>query len=232
MLELRHVVAGYGRAMVLRDVTMTVPRGSVTALLGANGAGKTTVLRTASGAIAPTSGRVIFEGGDLTGRPIEVIARHGIAHIPEGRAIFPSMTVRENVLLFSPSGAEDEAVGRAVDAFPALGERLNQPAGRLSGGEQQMLALTRCYVTDPKMVLLDEVSLGLAPRIVDQVFEFLKRLVSSGAALLLVEQYVARALDLADYVYVMDRGQIAFAGEPDELERSNLLSSYLGEVAV
>src|SRR5947209_8398737 len=176
-LRLTGVEAGYGETIVLRDVTVTVPDGSVVALLGANGAGKTTLLRAASGMIPVSRGSFGIDGEDLTGRPVEAFVRHGVAHVPEGRSIFPGMTVRENLVLFAPQGEERDAVERATVAFPPLGERLSQVAGTLSGGEQQMLALARCYVTKPTVVLLDEVSLGLAPKVVDDVFAFLETLV-------------------------------------------------------
>src|SRR5207248_135068 len=146
---------------VLRDVTLTVPPGSVVALLGANGAGKTTLLRVASGILPAARGSITMAGKDLTGRPVERFARAGIGHIPEGRSIFPRMTVRENLVLFSPAGSEDEGIERAVSAFAWIERRLDQTAGTLSGGEQQMLALARCYIKRPSVALVDEVSLGL-----------------------------------------------------------------------
>jgi branched-chain amino acid transport system ATP-binding protein len=227
-LVLHGVTAGYGDALVLRDVSLTVPTGSVTALLGANGAGKTTLLRVASGMLPCRSGRVSFDGTDLTGRPTDAFARAGVGHIPEGRSIFPTMTVRENLVLFSASGGEAEAIDRATQAFPRLGERIGQVAGTLSGGEQQMLALARCYITRPDVVLVDEVSLGLAPKVVDEIFEFLRSLVDQGTSLLLVEQYVTRALAMADYVYIMKKGRIGFAGEPVELDAQDVFREYVG----
>ena len=152
----------------------------------------------------------------------------GVCHVPEGRGIFPSLTVRENLILQSPHGKEKESIDRAVSAFPRLGERLSQLAGTMSGGEQQMLALARTYVQSPKVALLDEVSMGLAPKIVDEIFEFLGLLRDQGSSLLLVEQYVTRALALADYVYLLHRGEISFAGEPSELEDSDVFAQYVG----
>jgi branched-chain amino acid transport system ATP-binding protein len=227
-LVLDGVTAGYGDALVLRDVSLGVPTGSVTALLGANGAGKTTLLRAASGMLEVAAGRVVFDGVDLTGRPMDAFARAGVGHIPEGRSIFPTMTVRENLVLFAPKGGESEAIARATHAFPRLGERLDQRAGTLSGGEQQMLALARCYITRPDVILVDEVSLGLAPKIVDEIFEFLQSLVAQGTALLLVEQYVTRALAMADYVYILKKGRIVFAGEPVELDAQDVFREYVG----
>jgi branched-chain amino acid transport system ATP-binding protein len=228
MLTLENVVAGYGGTTVLRGVDLVVPDASVVALLGANGAGKTTLLRVASGLLHPTSGRLTLGGEDITRKsPHELVAR-GVCHVPEGRGIFPSLTVRDNLILQSPKGAEKTAIERAVSAFPRLGERLSQLAGTLSGGEQQMLALARTYVQNPRVILLDEVSMGLAPKIVDEIFDFLALLREQGAALLLVEQYVTRALAIADYVYLLNRGELAFAGEPAELDGTDVFSQYVG----
>ena len=231
MLELRNVVAGYGTTRVLRDVCLTVPDGAVVALLGANGAGKTTLLRVAAGLLRPESGRLSINGNDVTGSPPHKLVERGVCHVPEGRGIFGSLTVRENLLVQSRKGEEREAVEKAASAFPVLGNRLDQVAGTMSGGEQQMLALARAYVQRPTMVLLDEVSMGLAPRIVDEIFEFLRLLAAQGASLLLVEQYVTKALALADYVYLLHRGEIAFAGEPGELDGTDLFARYMGHVA-
>jgi branched-chain amino acid transport system ATP-binding protein len=145
--------------------------------------------------------------------------------------VFPSLTVRENIVVQAPAGVHDQAIAEAAAAFPVLGNRLGQVAGTLSGGEQQMLALARAYVQRPKVVLLDEVSMGLAPRIVDEIFEFLTRLAAGGASLLLVEQYVTKALALADYVYLLHRGEVAFVGEPGELDGADLFARYLGHTA-
>jgi branched-chain amino acid transport system ATP-binding protein len=228
MLSLDGITAGYGKTIVLRDVHLAVPPGRVVALLGANGAGKTTLLRVASGLLAPRVGRLLVDGADQTGTTPEGLCRRGICHVPEGRGVFPSLTVRENLRLFSAAADEGEALDRAVDAFPRLGERLGQPAGTMSGGEQQMLALARAYLGRPRFVLLDEVSMGLAPRVVDEIFAFLARLAADGVALLLVEQYVSKALALADHVYTLARGRITFAGEPAELAGDDVFARYLG----
>lgn len=228
LYALQGIDAGYGDAPVLRDVDLVVPTGSVVALLGPNGAGKTTLLRVAAGLLRASAGEILLDGQPTTAWSAHRLAQAGICLIPEGRGVFRNLTVRDNLLLQADAGDEDDAIARAVDAFPRLGERLQQHAGTMSGGEQQMLALTRAYVSNPRLVLLDEVSMGLAPRIVDEIFEFLRRLASEGTALLLVEQYVKRALAEADYVYLLNRGRIDFAGEPSELRDDEVFDRYLG----
>jgi branched-chain amino acid transport system ATP-binding protein len=228
MLRLQHVDAGYGVTQVLRDVTMVVPDGSVVSLLGPNGAGKTTLLRAASGLLKPWSGQMLIGDRDVTASSPHELAAAGVCHIPEGRGIFRTLTVRENLLAQAPSSRPDDVFALAVEAFPILGQRLSQQAGTLSGGEQQMLALARAYLTGPTLVLLDEVSMGLAPVIVDQIFAFVDRLAESGAALLLVEQYVTRALAISDFVYLLNKGRIVFAGEPGELDQEAVFESYVG----
>ena len=231
MLELRNITAGYDTGTVLRDVSLTVPDNAVVALLGPNGAGKTTLLRVASGLLRPTSGQMLLNGVDVTGqRPFE-LARAGVCHVPEGRGIFPSLTVRDNLQLQASSSGFKAAFAKATTTFPRLGERREQIAGTMSGGEQQMLALSHAYVSDPSVVLLDEVSMGLAPKIVEEIFEYLHELARRGQAQLLVEQYVSRALQLADYVYILDRGRISFAGEPGEISEETIMNSYLGSLA-
>ncbi|MBA3741376.1 ABC transporter ATP-binding protein [Sporichthya sp.] len=228
MLALEAVYAGYGGSTVLRGVDLAVPDGSLVALLGANGAGKTTLLRVAAGALHPTSGRLTLDGEDVSRLAPNALVSRGVCPIPEGRGIFPNLTVRENLSLQALDGNDKQALERAVSAFPRLGERLSQMAGTMSGGEQQMLALARTYVQSPRIVLLDEVSMGLAPKVVDEIFEFLDLLRRQGAAMLLVEQYVTRALEVADFVYLLNRGEIAFAGEPSELKDTDVFSQYVG----
>ncbi|MFN2537891.1 MAG: ABC transporter ATP-binding protein [Mycobacteriales bacterium] len=222
------ITAGYAGTQVLREVDLRVPAGSVVALLGPNGAGKTTTLRVACGLLRPTRGSIVVAGQDLTGWEPHAATKLGICHVPEGRGVFPSLTVRENLALQSPKGREQEALQRAVDTFPVLGRRIDQLAGTMSGGEQQMLALSRAYVQDARLVLLDEVSMGLAPKVVDEIFAFLVALAASGTSLLLVEQYVSKALELSDYVYLLDRGRVAFVGEPAELADQDVFARYLG----
>ncbi|HWE65086.1 MAG TPA: ATP-binding cassette domain-containing protein [Acidimicrobiales bacterium] len=228
MLQLLDVSAGYDGSTVVHHVTVDVPDGSVVALLGPNGAGKTTSLRVAAGLLSPTRGRVVLDGMDVTRRPPYERAQRGLCLIPEGRGIFAALSVRENLVLQVTDGAEADLIDRAAQAFPRLGKRLNQIAGTLSGGEQQMLALARAHLARAKVVLLDEVSMGLAPVIVDEIFEFIAGLRTSGVSLLIVEQYVQRALEIADYAYVLSRGEVNFVGEPYELETSAVLESYLG----
>ncbi|HEY2831414.1 MAG TPA: ABC transporter ATP-binding protein [Sporichthyaceae bacterium] len=232
MLELRDVSAGYETGLVLRDVNLKVPAASVVALLGANGAGKTTLLRVASGQLRPTRGRVTLDGKDVTNQSPERLARRGVCHVPEGRGVFPSLSVADNIrLAASPGMDRRSAIARATRAFPRLGERLEQRAGSMSGGEQQMLALARTYLCNPRMILLDEVSMGLAPRVVDEIFVHLRALAGTGLSLLVVEQYVSRALDLADYVYILDRGRLTYVGEPSEISEETVAHSYLGGLA-
>jgi branched-chain amino acid transport system ATP-binding protein len=228
MFEVRGVTAGYGDTVVLRDVSVAVPDGSVVVLIGPNGAGKTTLLRVASGLLPVRTGEIVADKTDLTGAPAHHFANAGVCHVPEGRGIFPSLTVRDNLVQFSCPGTEAEALERATDAFPRLHNKLDQAAGTLSGGEQQMLALSRAYIVDARVVLLDEVSMGLAPRIVDEIYEFLARMAADGRSLLIVEQYVTKALAMADYVYVLARGEMAFACEPGELSNEDVFARYLG----
>lgn len=230
-IELRNVHAGYAGSPVLRDVSLVVPAGSVVALLGPNGAGKTTLLNVASGVIGADTGSVWLGGDDVTAEPSYRRAARGLCHVPEGRGIFPSLTVRQNIELNVGSGDEDRAIALAVDAFPVLGRRLTQVAGTLSGGEQQMLALSAARVRDPRVVLLDEVSTGLAPQVIDEIFAFLSGLAAAGASLLVVEQYVTRALAFADYVYILRHGSVAFVGEPAELSDEAVFAAYLGASA-
>jgi branched-chain amino acid transport system ATP-binding protein len=231
MLELRNITAGYDTGPVLRDVSLVVPDNTVVALIGPNGAGKTTLLRVASGLLRPWSGQILLDGVDVTGQRPHELARKGVCHVPEGRGVFPALTVADNIRLQATSELERGAKDTIVAAFPRLGERINQIAGTMSGGEQQMLALAHSYVSNPTVVLLDEVSMGLAPKIVDEIFVHLNHLATQGTSLLLVEQYVKRALALADHVYVLKRGTVQFAGEPGELGEQDILESYLGALA-
>ncbi|MDQ7909344.1 ABC transporter ATP-binding protein [Phytohabitans sp. ZYX-F-186] len=228
-LELRGVSASYGQTAVLRDVSLRVAPGSVTALIGPNGAGKTTSLRVASGLMRPSSGQILLRGTDVTRRPAARRAKSGLCHVPEGRGVYRNLTVRENLLMQSTSHDPRETIEIATGVFPRLGERLSQKAGTLSGGEQQMLALSAAYVARPSIVLVDEPSLGLAPIIVDAVFEFLKTLRTNGVALLCVDQYALRTLAIADHAYVLRRGEIVYDGAAAGLVDDNMFEKYVGE---
>ena len=227
-LELDGVSSGYESATILREVSMRVPWGSVTALLGANGAGKTTLLSTVSGLIKPRRGSVRLGGVDVTRLAPHQRAEAGLCHIPEGRAVFRSLTVQENLRLQSRPDEVESVAQRVVEAFPILGKRMSQVAGTLSGGEQQMLAMSAAYARSPRLVMIDEASLGLAPIVVDAIFEFLDQLRADGVSLLLVDQFVARALDLADRVYVINKGELVFEGSPAQLLASDVFEQYLG----
>jgi branched-chain amino acid transport system ATP-binding protein len=228
MLTLTSVTAGYGGSTVLRGINLTVAEGEVVALLGPNGAGKTTLLRTASGLVTPRSGTIKLGNEDLTGTAPHGFTRHGICHVPEGRGIFPSLTVRENLVIQARSRRVDEAIAEATEFFPVLGSRLGQTAGSLSGGEQQMLALSRAYLTRPKIVLVDEASFGLAPLIVDKIYAALALLAQRGMSLIIVEQYVQRALDRADTVYILSRGEIVHSGSAKSIAPDEIYERYLG----
>jgi branched-chain amino acid transport system ATP-binding protein len=228
-LQLTDVVAGYDHATVLRGISLTVPAGSVVALLGPNGAGKSTLLKTVSGLVRPTSGSVQLFGDEVASLSPNRRARLGLCHIPEGRGIYKRLTVRENLLMQAGKGDEQGAIDRATDAFPRLGERLGQVAGTMSGGEQQMLSMARAYTRNQKLILVDEASLGLAPIVVDAIFEFLDRIVAErGTSLLIVDQFVQRALDMAQTAYVLNRGQITVSGTAAEVREMDVFAEYLG----
>jgi branched-chain amino acid transport system ATP-binding protein len=221
-LELREITGGYGRITVLRSVSITVPASGVTALLGPNGAGKTTLLKMVSGFIRPSSGSIRMFGDDVTGVVPCRRFQAGLCHIPEGRGVFRYLTMQAR------KGGEAEAISLVCKAFPVLGRRLGQAAGTLSGGEQRMLAMAAAYVRSPRLILVDEASLGLAPLIVDQIFAFLEQVAQKGTALLIVDQFAARALALAGTAYVLSRGSITYSGSAKELSRAELLGPYLG----
>jgi branched-chain amino acid transport system ATP-binding protein len=221
LLELRDVDAGYGAFRALFGVSLELRPGGVLALLGSNGCGKTTIARVCSGLIAPTRGQVIFEGVDVTGwRPFR-FAQLGIVHAPEGRSVFASLTVSENLeLTFRRTrgrGGVHSALDEAYALFPRLGERRQQQAGTLSGGEQRMLSLSRVLVEKPRLLIADELSLGLAPLVVDEVYRTLETIRNSGTTLLLVEQHVHHALAIADDAIVMTKGEVAYSGPVSEL---------------
>ena len=229
LLDLEGVTVSYGGLRALSDVSLVVPEGCVVALLGPNGAGKTTLLRTVSGLLRAESGSITFDGRRIDrARPFR-IARAGVLHVPEGRGIFPSLTVRANLQMASYAlDRSVDVVSEATAVFPVLGERMEQLAGTLSGGEQQMLALARAMLSRPRLLMLDEISMGLAPLVVSLLFDAVRGLAAAGTTVLLVEQYVHAALELADYVYVLDKGRVVDLGEPTDLEEAGMLASYLG----
>ncbi|HZT67821.1 MAG TPA: ABC transporter ATP-binding protein [Acidimicrobiales bacterium] len=229
LLDVRDLTVSYGGLRALVGVSLSVPEGCVVALLGANGAGKTTTLRAITGLARPSAGAIEFDGVRIDGRRASQIARMGVLHVPEGRGIFPSLTVRANLEMSRQLvGGGDDLVDQGIERFPALGRRVEQLAGTLSGGEQQMLALARVLIARPRLVLLDEISMGLAPMIVAQLFDEVKAMAAAGVTILLVEQYVNAALELADYVYVLDKGRMVDVGEPADLQEDGVLASYLG----
>jgi branched-chain amino acid transport system ATP-binding protein len=235
MLTIAGLRAGYGKIEVLHDVTLKVDQGQIVTLIGANGAGKTTLLKTISGLIRPTAGTIEFEGESLVRRPAHKIVGLGISHVPEGRAILKRMTVLDN-LRMGAYVRNDAEVARDIDAvfgrFPVLGERRSQMAGTLSGGEQQMLAIGRALVARPRLLLLDEPSLGLAPKFVTRIFLTLRELKQEGKTILLVEQNARQALQVADTGYVMERGRIAFSGTGAALlDMPEVRRTYLGQSA-
>jgi branched-chain amino acid transport system ATP-binding protein len=228
MLTLDSITAGYGDSTVLRNVSFNVGEGEVVALLGPNGAGKTTLLRTATGFVKPRSGRIDHDGDNITGEAPHKFTRRGICHLPEGRGIFPSLTVLENLTIQARGSDVKNVLKDFKEVFPNLAKRLGQTAGSLSGGEQQMLALSRAYIANPKVILVDEPSLGLAPRVIDQVYELLTRFAARGVSLVIVEQYVQRALALADKVYILSRGEVIHVGKANDLEPDEIYQRYLG----
>jgi branched-chain amino acid transport system ATP-binding protein len=231
VLELRGVVAGYGATTVLRGVSAAVAPCGVLAILGPNGAGKTTMLRVASGVLRPSSGRVLIDGVDVTRRKPGSRVRLGLCHIPDPRGIFPTLTVRENLLLQGPRRRAAERIGLALETFPRLQQRLGQAAGTLSGGEQQMLAVARAYVQAPRVVLLDEVSMGLAPNLVEEIFGYLRRLSEQGVALVIVEQFVHRALAMAGSVLVLARGRVGLSAAAGTVGEEEIFEAYAGVAA-
>jgi branched-chain amino acid transport system ATP-binding protein len=226
-LELSGVTTGYGKVEVLHDLWLSVPAGSVVALIGPNGAGKTTTLRALAGTLPVWRGSIALTGQRIDGLRAVDRARRGLTLIPEGRGVFPGLSVRADRSAREP--VRRARLDDVLETFPRLRERLDQRAGTLSGGEQQMLALSRALLADPKVLLMDELSMGLAPKIVEQLFETVGDLKARGLTILLVEQYLTYALRYADICYVLSKGRVSFVGEPAELRDSDeLSSSYLG----
>jgi branched-chain amino acid transport system ATP-binding protein len=234
MLEVRGIETYYGNIPALREISIDVPAGGVVAIIGANGAGKTTLLKTIAGVLRPRSGAVSFLGKEITGLPSHKIVRGGIALVPEGRAILARMTVRENLEMgaFTRRDARKTAqdMDRLMERFPVLGERARQLGGSLSGGEQQMLAIARALMSAPKLLLLDEPTLGLAPLVVADIFSIIREINAAGTTILLVEQNVKQALKVSSYSYVLETGTIALSGlSKDMLQEPRIKASYLGQ---
>ena len=238
MLEVTGLRGGYGAVDVLQGVDLLVPQGAVVALIGANGAGKTTAMRLISGLLKPTGGTILLDGRPVQGLDACRIARLGLAHAPEGRKVFGPLSTEDNLLLGAYTwlprflgfrGSASADLEAAYDRFPRLRERRRQQAGTLSGGEQQMLAIARALMARPKVLLLDEPSMGLAPVIVQEVYRSILRLKAEGTTLLLVEQFARTALEVADYAYVMERGRVTVEGTPGDLARDGrVVEAYLG----
>ncbi len=228
LLELKDVRASYGRIEVLHGVDLAVPEGSVVALLGPNGGGKTTTLKVASGQLPVTSGCVHLAGRHVNGASPDALARLGVCTIPEGRGVFPNLTVRENLRMVTFAGADLEQVEeRAYATFPRLQERRSQLAGTLSGGEQQMLAMARGLAVDPSLLFLDELSMGLAPLIVEELYEIVAEIAHGGVSILVVEQFARTVLGVADYAAIMLHGRITAVGEPADIA-DELEAAYMG----
>jgi len=237
MLEVKNLTAAYGQVSVLHGVSLKVEKGQLVTLIGSNGAGKTTTMRAISGMISPTGGDILLGGKSIGGLASHQISKLGVAHSPEGRRVFPTQSVKDNLLLGAFSrltmgrerGDVEGDLERSLDLFPRLRERKDQLAGTLSGGEQQMLAMARALMLKPEVLLLDEPSMGLAPILVEEVFHIIKRLKQEGVTMLLVEQFAAAALGVADYGYVMENGRIAVEGPAAQLQNDpKVKAAYLG----
>jgi branched-chain amino acid transport system ATP-binding protein len=237
MLQVRNLVAGYGKVRVLHQVSISVRKGQLVTLIGSNGAGKTTTLRAISGMIQPEEGEVVLAGKNIAGMASHEITKLGMAHSPEGRRVFSALSVKDNLIMGAfprltgarPKGDVEHDLGRMFELFPRLRERRTQLAGTLSGGEQQMLAMARALMLAPDVLLLDEPSMGLAPRLVEEVFATIARLKAEKITMLLVEQFAAAALEVADYGYVLENGRLAGEGDATKLKNDPAVrAAYLG----
>ncbi len=232
MITIKNLSAGYGFVEVLRDVSLDISAGEIVAVLGSNGVGKTTLNNTLSGLITPKSGEIYFENELISSRPPEEIVDLGLIHVPEGRKLFPNLTVRDNLELGSyrrGKGERSQSLEMVLETFPKLRERISQLAGTLSGGEQQMVAIGRGLMSNPRLLILDEPSLGLSPLLVEQMFDLIKRINSKGLTILLVEQNVMQSLTIADRAYVIDEGKVSLSGTAEDLRNNaELKKSYLG----
>jgi len=233
LLSVEALQVRYGPALALRDVSLTMRKGDVVAVLGSNGAGKSTLARTVSGLVPAAGGTITFNGQDITRWPAHRVRRDGIVYLPEGRGIFPALTVTENIRMAAdllPRAQRRRAIDEALEVFPNLAARRGTKSGLLSGGEQQMLSLSRGLITGPTLIIADEMSLGLAPKLVDMLFDALGRLKAAGVTMIIIEQFVHRALKFADQCVVLSRGQVAWQGAPDGADQE-ILARYLGEGA-
>ena len=233
MLEVKNIQVAYGKIIAVKDVSVKVDKGEIVTLIGSNGAGKSTTLRTISGLIKPKSGEILFNGQRIDGVPGHDIVAMGICHSPEGRRIFPRMTVKENLelgaFLRNDKVAVNADMERVFDLFPRLKERIDQRAGTMSGGEQQMLAVSRALMGDPKLLLLDEPSMGLAPVLVELIFETIVKIRQQGVTILLIEQNATAALEVADRAYVLESGAVKMSGSAKELSSDDKVTkAYLG----
>jgi branched-chain amino acid transport system ATP-binding protein len=231
LLDVAGLSAGYGRVQVLQGVDVTVAGNEIVALVGSNGAGKTTLLRTLCGLLAPIGGRILFAGQDITGQPVESVVRRGLVHVPEGRRLFAGLSVRDNLRLGGWASRVVD-IDRVLTLFPQLGTRLDQVAGTLSGGEQQMCAVARGLMSRPKLIMIDELSLGLAPLVVDAILARLPDIAATGTAVLLVEQDVDAALSVSTRAYVLETGRIALSGPASTLRADpRIQHAYLGDTS-
>lgn len=233
LLEVKNLKVGYGKIIAVKDISITVNQGEIVTLIGSNGAGKSTTLRTISGLLKPKSGEILFEGNRIDGKEGHEVVKLGICQSPEGRRIFPRMTVSENLDLGAFLRSDKDAVAadreRVLDLFPRLRERISQRAGTMSGGEQQMLAVSRAMMGAPKLLMLDEPSMGLAPVLVDMIFETITKIREQGITILLIEQNAAAALDIADRAYVLESGTIKMGGKASDLAKDPAVTkAYLG----
>jgi branched-chain amino acid transport system ATP-binding protein len=233
LLDVKNIEVAYGKIIAVEDVSLTVNNGEIVTLIGSNGAGKSTTLRTISGLIKPKSGQITFNGQRIDGMPGHEIVAKGICHSPEGRRIFPRMTVKENLelgaFLRNDKTAVNADIERVLDLFPRLKERIDQRAGTLSGGEQQMLAVSRALMGDPKLLLLDEPSMGLAPVLVELIFDTIVKIRQQGVTVLLIEQNATAALEIADRAYVLESGKVKMSGSAKELSADDKVTkAYLG----
>ena len=232
MLKIENVVAGYGHITALKSINLEVPQGSIVSLIGANGAGKSTTMRSIMGLVKPTEGRITFEGKDITSMKTHDIVKAGISLVPEGRQILQDMSVYENLEMgaYIRKDKDIEAdIKKVFKGFPILDERSYQLGGTLSGGQQQMLAIGRALMARPKLLLLDEPSMGLAPLVVNEIFEVIKEISAEGTTVLLVEQNVRQALKIADYAYVLETGKIVLSGPAEEIRHDpRVMEAYLG----